>query len=109
MGLEARLSKNQILALWLDTLEMGEGPDGWITGFHNASSAIYGRSPIELSNAEFIRLVAVLIAPGSFKLEENDTVLDERAGRIERLVQGVCEPKGLGDVWLEGCRQPDDD
>lgn len=109
MGLETQLSKKQILALWLDTLEMGEGPDGWITGFHKASSAIYGRSPIELSNTEFIRLVSVLIAPGSFKLGENDAALDERAGRIERLVQGVCEPKGLGDVWLEGCRQPDDD
>ena len=109
MGLEAQLSKKQILSLWLDTLEMGEGPDGWITGFHKASAAIYGRSPIELSNTEFIRLVAVLIAPGSLKLGESDAALDERVGRIERLVLGACEPKGLGDVWLEGCKQPDDD
>ncbi|RCI80089.1 glycosyl transferase [Brucella anthropi] len=108
MGLESRLSKDQILALWLDTLEMGEGPEGWMTGFHKASSAIYGRPPAELSNPEFIRLVAVLIAPGSYKLGENDTALNERVGRIERLVAGTCAPEGLSDVWLEGCRQPSD-
>ncbi|MES4992587.1 transglycosylase domain-containing protein [Phyllobacterium sp. 22229] len=108
MGLESRLSKDQILALWLDTLEMGQGPEGWMTGFHTASSAIYGRPPAELSNTEFIRLVAVLIAPGSYKLGENDTALNERVGRIERLVAGTCAPEGLSDVWLEGCRQPSD-
>ncbi|PRD45425.1 glycosyl transferase [Phyllobacterium phragmitis] len=108
MGLESRLSKDQILALWLETLEMGEGPEGWMTGFYKASSAIYGRPPAELSNSEFIRLVAVLIAPGSYKLRENDTALNERVGRIERLVAGTCAPEGLSDVWLEGCRQPSD-
>ncbi|KAB2681032.1 glycosyl transferase [Brucella pseudintermedia] len=108
IGLERRLSKEQTLALWLDTLEMGEGPEGWMRGFHKASSAIYGRPPAELSNTEFIRLVAVLISPGAYKLRENDTALNERVGRIERLVAGTCAPEGLGDVWLEGCRQASD-
>lgn len=104
MGLERRLSKDQILALWLDTLEMGEGPQGWMTGFHEASLTIYGRPPVELNDKEFSRLVAVLISPGAYKLGENDAALDERVGRIERLVSGACAPTGSGDVWLEGCR-----
>ena len=29
-GLERSLEKDQILALWLDTVEMGRGPDGWM-------------------------------------------------------------------------------
>ncbi|MGQ7555677.1 transglycosylase domain-containing protein, partial [Streptococcus suis] len=66
--LESRLSKEQILALWLDTLEMSEGPGGWMTGFNKASSLIYGRPPAELNNTEFTRLVAVLISPSSYKL-----------------------------------------
>ena len=106
MGLERRLSKDQILALWLDTLEMGEGPEGWVTGFHKASSAIYGRPPAALSGAEFARLVAVLISPASFTLRGDDVALTERVRRIERLVAGACVPEGHGDVWLEGCRQP---
>lgn len=103
MGLESRLTKEQILALWLDTLEMGEGSDGWVTGFHNASSAVYGRLPAALSKTEFTRLVAVLIAPAKYDLRENDAALNERVGRIERLVSGVCAPRDHGDVWLEGC------
>ena len=106
LGLESRLSKEQILALWLDTLEMSEGPGGWMTGFHKASSLIYGRPPAELNNTEFTRLVAVLISPSSYKLAENDTALNERVSRIERLVAGKCAPEGHSDVWLEGCRQP---
>lgn len=105
LGLESRLSKEQIFALWLETLEMGNGPNGWMVGFHSASSAIYGRPPAELTEAEFIRLAAVLIAPASYNLVRNDAGLDERAGRIQRLAAGACAPTGFSDVWLEGCRQ----
>lgn len=104
LGLERRLSKEQILALWLDTLEMGEGPDGWMTGFHRASRAIYGRPPATLADPEFIRLVAVLIAPATYRLRGDDPALDERVRRITRLVAGACQPSGHGDVWLDACR-----
>lgn len=105
LGLESRLSKEQILALWLETLEMGKGPNGWMVGFHSASAAIYGRPPAELTEAEFVRLAAVLIAPASYDLTRSDAKLDERAARIQRLAAGACEPAGFSDVWLEGCRQ----
>ncbi|MCF1503599.1 transglycosylase domain-containing protein [Afifella sp. H1R] len=105
LGMESRLSKEQILALWLETLEMGNGPDGWMAGFHSASSAIYGRPPAELTEAEFIRLVAVLIAPASYDLAGSDAKLDERVARIQRLVAGACAPSGFSDVWLQGCGQ----
>lgn len=104
LGLESRLSKEQILALWLETLGMGNGPNGWMVGFHSASSAIYGRPPAELAEAEFIRLVAVLIAPASYDLVRSDAKLDERVVRIQRLAAGACAPAGFSDVWLEGCR-----
>lgn len=103
LGLEARLDKAQILALWLDTVPMGNGPDGWMTGFHAASRAIYGRPPSELGREEFLRLVAVLIAPGAYDLTGADTKLDDRVSRIDRLVAGDCKPTGLNDVWLEAC------
>ncbi|TDH37740.1 glycosyl transferase [Pseudohoeflea suaedae] len=103
LGLEARLGKQQILALWLATVPMGEGPDGWITGFHAASQAIYDRAPPELDRDEFLRLVAVLIAPGAYDLSGADTKLDDRVSRIEKLIAGECRPTGLNDVWLEAC------
>lgn len=104
LGLERRLSKSQILTLWLDTLEMGNGPNGWMSGFHAASFTIYGRSPNELTETEFIRLIAVLIAPATYDLTRNDPRLNERVTRIQRLVARECEPAGVSDVWLEGCQ-----
>ena len=106
LGLESQLSKEQILALWLETLEMGNGPDGWVVGFHNASTVVYGRQPADLSEAEFIRLVAVLIAPTSYDLfNPQDGKLEERTARIERLIAGTCAPAGFSDVWLDACGQ----
>ncbi|ABD56236.1 transglycosylase domain-containing protein [Jannaschia sp. CCS1] len=103
MGLETRLSKTQILALWLDTVEMGRGPDGWITGFFAASEAIFGAPPDQISEAEFLHLIAVLIAPGRYDLMGEDPALDARVARIERLIAGTCTPQGNGDVRLDGC------
>jgi membrane carboxypeptidase/penicillin-binding protein PbpC len=103
MGLEDRLTKDQILALWLDTVEMGRGPGGWMTGFFQASENVYGRAPVELSDQEYHRLLAVLIAPGQFQLLEEDEALDDRASRIARLALGDCTPEDQRDVWLEGC------
>ncbi|WP_193174493.1 transglycosylase domain-containing protein [Oricola nitratireducens] len=104
LGLEARLEKSQILALWLDTLEMGRGPDGWMTGFFEASETIFGQSPANIDHEQFLELVAVMIAPGKYDLRGEDPALRERVSRIARLVEGQCAPLDHGDVWLEGCR-----
>ncbi len=103
LGLESHLDKDQILALWLDTLEMGRGPDGWMTGFHHASEQVFGASPAEIERGDFLRMAAVLIAPGQYDLRADDPALAERVGRIERLLAGECVPLDHGDVWLEGC------
>ncbi len=103
IGLERQLTKDHILALWLDTVEMGRGPDGWMTGFFEASDSIYGRTPADLTGQEYNRLLAVLIAPGRFRLLEIDNELNDRASRIARLTSGDCMPESQNDVWLDGC------
>jgi len=102
-GLERSLSKAQILALFLDTAEMGRGPRGWMTGFYKASHAVYGRPPAALERQEFLTLVAVMIAPSKYNLRRPDKPLRERVERIENLVLKRCQPSGVRDVWLEGC------
>ena len=103
LGLERRLSKRQIIALFLDTVEMGRGPNGWMTGFYDAGEAVFGRSVARLDDRKFLSLVAVMISPARFDLRLNDPALAERVGRIERLISGRCTPNGLSDVWLEDC------
>lgn len=103
LGLEQRLSKQQIIALFLDTAEMGRGPNGWVTGFYIASEVIFGRTVAALDDRAFLSLVAVMISPSRFNLRSDDPDLADRVDRIERLVSGRCTPNRLGDVWLEGC------
>jgi membrane carboxypeptidase/penicillin-binding protein PbpC len=103
MGLEKRLSKKEILALFLDTAPLGRGKSGWMTGMFATSEQIYGKQPADLTDRQWLRLVAVLIAPRQFDLLAPNEQLDERVRRIERLLAGKCAPQGDRDVWLRGC------
>jgi len=103
MGLESKLSKRQILALYLDTVWMGRGPNGSMVGLFNASEAVFRRPPSVLNQHQFLSLVAVPISPRRFNLVDPNTELNERTARIERLVARQCRPAGVRDVWLEGC------
>lgn len=102
-GLEERLSLRQITALWLETVEMGSSDDGWMQGFIPTSVRIYGRLPERLTDAEFLRLAAVVIAPRRYRLDRPDPALDERVARLQRLLERECEPRDESDVWLEDC------
>ena len=104
IGLERYLTKEQIIALFLDTVSMGRGPDGWMTGFHRASIDVFGAPAAAISDDEFVSLLAVMIAPGRFDLREPGEDLRIRIVRIRRLIAGDCTPEDNGDVWLDGCR-----
>lgn len=103
MGLESKLSKPQILALYLDTVWMGRGPRGSMVGFFNASETVFGHPPSALNRHQFLTLVAVPISPRTLNLAAPNAHLKERTARIERLIARKCRPAGLRDVWLEGC------
>ncbi len=103
LGLEQRLSKKEILALALETVQMGPGPDGWMEGMFDASMQIYGKPPAALSDHQWLKLVAVLIAPRQFNLQAPDKPLEDRVARIERLLAGRCAAQDERDVWLDRC------
>lgn len=102
-GLEERLSQRQIMALWLETVEMGSSDEGWMQGFFATSYRIYDRLPARLTDREFLRLAAVIFAPRRYRLEGRDAALDERVDRLERFIAGDCRPRDETDTQLEGC------
>lgn len=104
LALDNVLTKEQQIALFLETVEMGRSEGGWITGFHKASETFFKMPVSDLSKEQFIRLVAVLIAPGKYTLGGADTALDERARRIMRLSKNECSLVTLTDVWLDSCK-----
>ena len=108
LGYETGMTKDQIAALWLETVEMGnlQGPGGkgWTVGFWSAAERAHGVAPAALTDAQFRDLVARLIAPAA--LGRDADARAARAGRIARLWDGACAPDGHSDVWLEGCAAP---
>ncbi|MFK7993284.1 MAG: transglycosylase domain-containing protein [Granulosicoccus sp.] len=101
--MERHLSKDQILALFLDTGSLEPGPDGWMTGFFKASVEVYGALPAEVSDEQFVNLIAALIAPSKLTIFPTNQALKQRSRRIEKHLNGNCAPIGNSDVWFEQC------
>lgn len=102
-GLEERLSQRQIMALWLETVEMGASDKGWMEGFFATSYRVYGRLPARLTDREFLHLAAVIFAPRRYHLNGQDPALEDRVDRLERLISDDCRPRDETDLKLEGC------
>ncbi len=66
--LEAALSKDQILRLYLDRVYFGEG--AW--GLDAAAHRYFGRTPAQLSVGQAAYLAAVVNAPGTLRLDRPD-------------------------------------
>jgi len=103
LALERQLSKTEILALFLETIPMGTGPQGWTVGFFEASHAFYGMAPNDLNTGQYIELVSVMIAPALLSHKTRNKKFTERINRITRLSNGDCTPEDNNDVWLAAC------
>ena len=103
ISLEKHLIKNEILALFLETVPMGKGPSGWTVGFFEASQSFYGMPPHELSDSQYIELISVMIAPSLLNHMSRNKKFTERLNRIDRLHNGECQPKNNKDVWFKAC------
>jgi hypothetical protein len=89
-GLETRLSRSRMVALWLETVEMGRGSNGWLRGLYDASRALYGRKPDRLTDDQFIHLLALAITPGAGP-NGRDPALQAQISRIRALNAVPCK------------------
>lgn len=103
ISLEKHLTKDEIMTLALATAQMGPSETGWVVGFHKAADVHFDKPVSDLTEREFITLVATLIAPSRLAISRNDLSLQDRVTRIEKLVAGACQPENQRDVWLNGC------
>jgi hypothetical protein len=102
-GLETRLSQTQLMALWLETVDMGRSRNGWVRGFYQASRSLYDRPPAQLDDARFLRLIAVATAPSSLQLDSSDTAVEARIGQILRIIERHCARVGSAPEANDFC------
>lgn len=100
---DPRLGKTRQLQLFLQHVYMGRQGNRQVYGFPDAARAYFGKDPRQLSRREVVTLVAMMIGPNQFHPVRRPDALAERVRRIERLLRGACQPRGVRDVYYPNC------
>lgn len=103
-ALDPLVSKDDQLKLFINEVYLGTVDGKQLYGFEPAALVYYKKPCAELSEDEFIGLVAMIIAPNTYNPIKHPEVHAERVRRIKRLISGEAKPNGWMDVLLEGCR-----
>lgn len=101
--LNARLSKDRQLALYVAEVYMGTHRGGQVRGLASAAESYLGKPLAQATEAEFIGLVAMIKAPNQFHPIKNPAAHALRAARIQALVAGKCRPAGWLDTLYIQC------
>jgi hypothetical protein len=75
-----------------------------VNGFESSARQWFGKPLVELNDDEFLALVATNNNPRDYA--PGTPANAERVRRIEKYLAGLCERRGLADVWLESCGEP---
>lgn len=101
-ALDALVSKDEQMHLFLNISYLGHVDNVEIHGFQNAAKVYFHKEFSAISDDEFLSLVAMLIGPNDLK---PGTVSNtERVLRIKKYLSGQYQPTGLLDVDYNGKR-----
>jgi monofunctional glycosyltransferase len=100
---DSRLGKTRQLQLFLQHVYMGRQGNRQVYGFPDAARAYFGKDARQLSRREVVTLVAMMVGPSQFHPVRRPDALAERVRRIERLLRGACQPRGVRDVYYANC------
>ena len=93
--LDPLMSKEDQLRLFINTVYLGKG----INGFEQAAKVYFHKSLAQLTDDEYLTIVAMIIAPETFNIEKFPARNKERVEHIKRLVSGEYKPRGLFDLY----------
>jgi monofunctional glycosyltransferase len=101
-----RVSKPDILRAVLANAYLGNDQNGPVIGFAEGARRWFGKELPELTDREFLALVAMMPAPNRLDPADHASENEERVQRIERMLAGECAPAGLNDIYYERCASP---
>lgn len=94
-ALDPLMPKQDQLRLFINSAFLGRN----VSGFSQAADVFFGKPFRQLSDDEYIAIVAMLIAPATFDIRQHPARNRERVERIKRVVSGEYVPRGLFDVF----------
>ena len=96
--LEANLSKSELLALYLNVVEFGDG----VFGVGDAARHYFHKSPTQLTPVEIAFLTRLLPAPRTFGKQFERNAIDARYGaRMKRLLRRLVKLGKLSTAAYE--------
>lgn len=99
--IDKELKKEQQLDLFLNATYMGEHLGQSIYGFADASTAYLQKPFAQLSEDEYLSLLAMLVAPNTFHTLQHPDANQQRVERIKRVLDGSYQVKSLDDIYYD--------
>jgi len=99
-ALDALVSKQEQLRLYLNAAYFGHQDGRAVHGFADAARTYFGKRFASLNDDEYLALVAMSIGPN--ELKPGTPANAARVERIRRYLAGELRPAGLLDVGYEG-------
>lgn len=98
--LDAMVSKDGQLLLFLNICYLGNEHGQAIHGYANAARIYFGKEFSAITDDEFLSLIAMHIGPDALK--PGTAANTERVQRIKRYLSGQNQPAGLLDIEYKG-------
>ena len=98
-ALDPLVSKDDQLTLFINRINLGSAEGKPVNGFAAAARAYYHKTVAELSEYEYLSLVAMIVAPQNFHLVARPAANAERTRRLARVVSGEYKPRQLMDIY----------
>ena len=93
------IPKDDQLTLFINTMYFGNVDGKPIVGLESAANAYYQQPVNNLTEDQYISLIAMLAMPTTFHIIEHPEWNMERSNRIKALIAGEYKPKGLMDQF----------
>jgi membrane carboxypeptidase/penicillin-binding protein len=101
--LDPAMSKPDQLHSFINHAYFGTYRGKNVEGFAAAATIYFGQDFDQLTNDQFLTLVAMLMAPDRLDPDRHSAANRERVARIKRMLSGECRPAGLRDVSYKAC------
>jgi membrane peptidoglycan carboxypeptidase len=93
--------KETQLLIFVNTVYLGHYNGEVVRGFSQAAEIYFDKPFSDLTEEEYLSLVAMIIAPNSFNVKKQPQANAVRVQRIKRLLCGEYTPKGLMDLYYD--------
>lgn len=103
LALHARVSREELLYLFINKSYLGNSDHAPVYGLQSAAKTYYEKDANQLTEFEFITLVAMLDAPEKYHVQDQHEANTDRSLRIQKILRNECRPAGLLDNEYKLC------